>query len=188
LNRKETSDQVPSLVARSFANRKLREIQRSDQARVVQKIVAKRHQRDWPYTDHEEVESCANWGTAKSYDVLEDEAPLSKLIKFAHTATSFELRDQYRRHKRLEILEEPPENFLPLASGPVDRETVIAIKDVIKQLPERQQRVIIARLMNELSHEEIAQDLGVSSEVVRVTYHRAIKRIRMVLGAVGIEE
>ncbi len=48
----------------------------------------------------------------------------------------------------------------------------------LAQLPEEVQQVVVYRLVDDLSHDEIARRLGRSSAAVRMLYLRAIRRLR----------
>ncbi len=56
--------------------------------------------------------------------------------------------------------------------------TAAAVREVLLALPEAQREVLVLRHMGELSHREVAQQLGKSEEAVRVAYSRAARALR----------
>ena len=57
---------------------------------------------------------------------------------------------------------------------------------VINGLSSSQRSVILLRVLGDLSHAEIARALGKSEVAVKVTYHRAVKRVRSRLARSGV--
>jgi RNA polymerase sigma-70 factor (ECF subfamily) len=64
----------------------------------------------------------------------------------------------------------------PSVDGLVDR---MAIEDCLDALPEGYRKVLVLRLMEGLSHQEIADELGTTSVTSRTQFHKA--RARMIL-------
>ncbi len=56
--------------------------------------------------------------------------------------------------------------------------TAAAVRDVLLGLPDVHREVLVLRHMGELSHREIAQQLGKSEDAVRMAYSRASKALR----------
>lgn len=59
------------------------------------------------------------------------------------------------------------------------KEDFEAVRDALAELPARQRDIIICRFMDELSHEQIAQQVGQPAGTVRVIQHRALKSLRL---------
>ncbi len=83
------------------------------------------------------------------------------------------LTDHYRRRQDVVPLSEVPE---PAASAddPINR---VFLEEALAQLPLAQRRVFILRAIEDRSSRETAQRLGWTEVRVRVTLHRAIKRM-----------
>lgn len=71
--------------------------------------------------------------------------------------------------------------------GPAERvqlsDEVAQLLGPLRQLPERQREVLLLRVMAQLTADETAQVLGMTSGAVRVAQHRAMQRLRQLLGA-----
>ncbi len=84
------------------------------------------------------------------------------------------LTDHYRRrHHDLVQLSEVPE----LAANPEDPTDRVFLEEALAQLPLAQRRVFIMRVIEDRSSRETAQRLGWTEVRVRVTLHRAMKRM-----------
>lgn len=55
------------------------------------------------------------------------------------------------------------------------------VQEMISELPASQQEVLILRLINDLSHNSIAQITGKSSDAVRQIYARALQNLRIII-------
>ena len=70
------------------------------------------------------------------------------------------------------------------ASNPSDRSDSVdwsAVHHAVSQLNEREQSIVALRLQEEMSHDEIGRILGIRPVTVRVTYSRAIQKVRDLL-------
>ncbi|MBI5534230.1 MAG: sigma-70 family RNA polymerase sigma factor [Deltaproteobacteria bacterium] len=56
------------------------------------------------------------------------------------------------------------------------------LTEALDVLPERQRTIVEMRLLRELSFAEIAEAAGCSEDAAKMTYHRAMERIREMLG------
>lgn len=63
----------------------------------------------------------------------------------------------------------------------VDQERTQEMVAAVRELEPQLQNVFICRFLNNLSHAETAQSLGLNEGHVRVLQHRALKKIRMTL-------
>jgi RNA polymerase sigma-70 factor (ECF subfamily) len=77
-----------------------------------------------------------------------------------------------------EVLEDASNNPARVVAKEMERERIRA---TIRQLPEDQQRVIALRVLEELSHEEVAVILGKTPEATRALQYRAMKTLRRML-------
>ena len=60
------------------------------------------------------------------------------------------------------------------------KQTEQSLIDAVKQLKQEYQEVILFRYMEEMSMKEIAQAMGKSQTSVRVTLHRAVKKLQTI--------
>lgn len=65
--------------------------------------------------------------------------------------------------------------------------TASTVREVLLMLPEAHREVLVLRHMGELSHREIALQLGKSEEAVRVAYSRAARALRSELERRGTD-
>lgn len=69
-----------------------------------------------------------------------------------------------------------------------DADTALAlekVKEQIKQLPALQRDIIVMRLWDGLSHKEISEILGISEGNSKVSFSRAVSKLRVEMGIVG---
>lgn len=91
------------------------------------------------------------------------------------------VRDVYRRRGRQK--EQPTsdlEQWTPQARGP---DTLVEVEDVLQMLNQAERQVVYFRLIEDFSIEDAAKALGWTSVKVRVTLHRAIRKLRDILSA-----
>lgn len=89
------------------------------------------------------------------------------------------IRDTYRRRSRRK--EQPVadlERWTHEARGP---DTLVEVEDVLMTLTEMERQVVFLRLIEDLPVEATAKAIGSSSVNVRVTLHRAIRKLRVTL-------
>ena len=95
------------------------------------------------------------------------------------------LTDTWRkvhRTARHEVAHSDPGDLaglVPEATGADDRS---AVRSAVARLPERQRRVIELLKLEQLTVREVARALGMSESAVKVTAHRAYKKLRRALG------
>ncbi len=77
-----------------------------------------------------------------------------------------------------EVLEDASSNPARVVAKEMERERIRA---TIRQLPEDQQRVIVLRVLEDLSHEEVAVILRKTPEATRSLQYRAMKTLRRML-------
>ncbi len=77
-----------------------------------------------------------------------------------------------------EVLEDASSNPARVVAKEMERERIRA---TIRQLPEDQQRVIVLRVLEDLSHEEVAVILRKTPEATRALQYRAMKTLRRML-------
>lgn len=63
----------------------------------------------------------------------------------------------------------------------LDRVVAEDLKEALKQLPEGKRQVLILRIYHGLTHQEIAQHMGLKENYVRTLYHRGVQLIRTFL-------
>ena len=93
-------------------------------------------------------------------------------------------REQVSRWRRSargrELLVEPPRQVLADQSGHVDLR--LAIRAHLLRLPPAQRAVLVLRFFEDLTETQAAQVLGCSVGTVRSRTHRAVSRLRELLG------
>lgn len=102
------------------------------------------------------------------------------LYRMAHNWAT----DQYRK-RSLETVEldaelhsDPQGNPAHQFSEDMERERV---RQALMALPEDQRKVVVLRLMEQWSHEEVANALGKTVEATRALQHRALSALRRIL-------
>lgn len=91
------------------------------------------------------------------------------------------IRDVYRRKSRQK--DQPVadlEQWTQEARGP---DTLVEVEDVLMELNETERQVVYFRLIEDFSTEDAAKALGWTSVKVRVTLHRAVRKLRTILSA-----
>ncbi|MFB5192495.1 RNA polymerase sigma factor [Alicyclobacillus fastidiosus] len=89
------------------------------------------------------------------------------------------VRDVYRRRaRRKERPTEDLETWTGCARGP---DTLVEVEDLFQALTKSERQVVYLRLIDDQSTEAAAQILHWSSAKVRVTLHRAVKKLRVML-------
>ncbi|GMA61729.1 sigma-70 family RNA polymerase sigma factor [Alicyclobacillus fastidiosus] len=89
------------------------------------------------------------------------------------------VRDVYRRRARHK--EQPTddlETWTHCARGP---DTLVEVEDLFRALTQSERQVVYLRLIDDQSTEAAAEILNWSSAKVRVTLHRAVKKLRVML-------
>lgn len=102
------------------------------------------------------------------------------LYRMAHNWAT----DQYRK-RTLETVEldaelhsDPLENPAHQYAEGMERERV---REALMALPEEQRKVVMLRLMEQWSHEEVANAIGKTVEATRALQHRALTTLRRLL-------
>src|SRR5438270_12575710 len=87
------------------------------------------------------------------------------------------LRHRRRRRVEDEKWAERPTPIAPGADAIVDRADLLA---ALRQLPERQRAVVVARYYYGLTYDEIATRFTIKSGTVAATLHQALERLRQI--------
>ncbi|MDO8598994.1 MAG: sigma-70 family RNA polymerase sigma factor [bacterium] len=95
------------------------------------------------------------------------------------------LVNYYRQQRPTLDLEEIPELPAPKSDMVEHRIECERVLRAMEQLDERDRNLLLLRYVDGLAHDEIAQVVGRRSVAVRVAVHRAIRRLRTVLGSDG---
>jgi RNA polymerase sigma factor (sigma-70 family) len=106
------------------------------------------------------------------------------LVGIVRQRVADRLRRQ-RRHGRLEVPIEPEHETFANSDSPIenlfaDRE---ALRAAVARLPAGQRRAIELTKLQEMSLQQAAATTGLSTTALKVATHRAIKRLRRLLGA-----
>ncbi len=102
------------------------------------------------------------------------------LYRMAHNWAT----DQYRKRTAetveldAELHSDPQSNPALLVAEDLERKRV---RKALMALPEDQRKVVILRLLEHWSHEDVANALGKSVEATRALQHRAIQSLRRIL-------
>lgn len=122
------------------------------------------------------------WTSIESYEIR-DKVPFSSwLYRIAKNT----IIDYYRTDKNHPGIEDIPDH--ELGEAPHDHEKTVddeikvkQIKESLNELTENQQNVIIMKFIEELENEEIAEILDKTEVAVRVTQHRALKKLKKII-------
>lgn len=122
------------------------------------------------------------WENMDKYEIRENIPFSSWLYRIAKNS----IIDYYRTEKNHPGIEDVPE--YELGEAPTDHEKKAQdklkfkeIKEALNELTENQQDVIIMKFIEELENEEIAEILNKTEVAVRVTQHRALKKIKKII-------
>jgi len=102
--------------------------------------------------------------------------------------------DYYRKRSREAMsLEDVPETHVPFVEpgflSRLEAEHLRAhVRDALQDLDEEYRDIVVWRYIDELSIEEIVEISGKSSNAIYVTIHRALKKLRVSLGARGFRD
>ena len=77
---------------------------------------------------------------------------------------------------------ELPDKVLNLESLAILQETQQAVRNLLLQLPDRDQAILRAIFLDELSKDEVCKKFGVSRDYLRVLLHRAKEKFRAAMG------
>ena len=91
--------------------------------------------------------------------------------------------DSWRKQRREHLV--PPEDLpeTPVAAGADRQAAHDELVRALRQLTQRQRRVVVLRYLVGLSEREVAEDLGVSVGTVKTTASRALRRLRVLMEA-----
>jgi RNA polymerase sigma-70 factor (ECF subfamily) len=107
------------------------------------------------------------------------------LCRLGNTQALCILRQRLRRQKHLEAIEVP--EVQDPAPGPANQalagEAAQALRHALAGLPEQQAMAFSLRFLEDLTYEQIAEALGLSSNAVGVLIHRARTRLRQLMTA-----
>jgi len=112
----------------------------------------------------------------------------SALLTRIATARSI---DRIRQRKRRRAVESPaePEHIADFQPGPVQEavasELGESLRHALAELPPRQAEVFCLRFLNNLSYEQIAAQMTLSTDAVGVLLHRARARLKQLLTSVA---
>jgi RNA polymerase sigma-70 factor (ECF subfamily) len=94
-------------------------------------------------------------------------------------------KDEYRRRKRLSLVDDIPEEMLPTSEATdeivICQEQYEELKTYIKQLNTIYSHIFLLRYDYGFSTKEIAELTGVSEDTVRQRIHRAKKKMRILI-------
>lgn len=90
--------------------------------------------------------------------------------------------DFYRKNKS-EIILEPsvPANLQSLEDSVIEQEQSHLVSNALQKMRTDFQQIIILRLINGLSHKEIASIIGISEAHSRILFYRALKKLKELL-------
>ena len=77
---------------------------------------------------------------------------------------------------------ELPDKVLHLESLAILQETQQAVRNLLLQLPDRDQAILRAIFLDELSKDEVCNKFGVGRDYLRVLLHRAKGKFRAAMG------
>ena len=99
----------------------------------------------------------------------------------------------FRRSKKIEQVDIETQYGLP-AEGDLPEDTIAktlkmnGVMEAMQRLDETQREVLVLRFLMGMSHQEVADVLGKQSGAIRVTQLRALKALRAMLLADGIDQ
>lgn len=108
--------------------------------------------------------------------------PKAWLFQVVRNEAASRLRTEIRRRKREEAAaDDRPNWFEPGFDSSLDAAAATA---ALKNLPEREREVVVARLWGELTFEQIGAMTNVSASTAHRAYDHGIERLRQALGVV----
>ena len=129
-----------------------------------------------PETARDVVQDCL----AKIWNIRHDLAKIEKANAWAFRIVRNRCIETLRRD-RYSDLDEKVVNLQ--VSGTADQQTITEnhiewLKEVLQTLPKKQREVFHLREVEEMSYQEIADTCGLSESDVKVTIHRARKKVK----------
>ena len=79
---------------------------------------------------------------------------------------------------------ELPDRALNLESLAISKETQEAVRNVLLQLPDRDQAILRAAFLEEMDKDQICRKFGIGRDYLRVLLHRAKEKFRAAMGSV----
>ena len=105
-----------------------------------------------------------------------------RLGPFVNSVCNNVLLEHFRSGSRNVPLEpghlELPDKVMNLESLAISRETQQMVRNVLSQLPERDQAILRAIFLEEMSKDEVCANFGVGRDYLRVLLHRAKEKFR----------
>ncbi|MGH3786844.1 MAG: sigma-70 family RNA polymerase sigma factor [Pseudonocardiaceae bacterium] len=114
-------------------------------------------------------------------------------IAFVYGIASHKVADAHRSsaRNRAEPVPEVPDSPDELTDGPEARvmqdELAGRMAKLLGKLPDKQREILILRIVEGLSAEETAEIVNSTPGAVRVAQHRALQRLRTLLGTEGVD-
>ncbi|MDQ4103627.1 MAG: sigma-70 family RNA polymerase sigma factor [Actinomycetota bacterium] len=114
-------------------------------------------------------------------------------IAFVYGIAAHKVADAHRSsaRNRAEPVAEIPDTPDELTDGPEARamqgELAERMTKLLDMLPEKQREILILRIVEGLSAEETAEVVNSTPGAVRVAQHRALQRLRVLLGTEGVD-
>ena len=130
---------------------------------------------------HENADDVLQNTLIKVYRNLPNFRYNSKLFSWLYRIAvneSFNFLKKVSKHKNLEMINEEVISLLaddPYFNGD---EIMIRLEKAIIKLPKRQQEIFRLKYFNELTFDELADILGVSTGSLKASYHLAVKKIK----------
>ena len=110
----------------------------------------------------------------------------NRLGPFVNSVCNNVVLEHYRAGSRNVPLEadhlEIPDKVMNLESLAISEETQRMVRQVLLQLPERDQAILRAVFLEELSKDEVCAKFGVGRDYLRVLLHRAKEKFRAAMG------
>lgn len=110
------------------------------------------------------------------------------LLRLAAARAVDRLRQRCRRARRAEVpdWEAVPGPAPPPSRGAEDRELAQRLREALAQIPPKQAEVFCLHCLDGWSYQEIARQLGASTDAVGVLLHRARRRLRELLATITL--
>jgi RNA polymerase sigma-70 factor (ECF subfamily) len=139
--------------------------------------------------DAEDVTSQVFMNAFRAYGRYRPQAdsPAAWLFRIARNATLDHHRRATRRERGERAAAEQPVEPVEAATVVESRQQYRELMEAVARLPERQREVISLRHTSQLSFAEVGILMGCSEDAAKMLYHRALKALRVRLGAASVE-
>lgn len=126
---------------------------------------------------------CRMWERGAAGYVIDN--PAGYLFRAAHNEACSRMRQKWRHWVRVGVSSEPASAFESSDSSAQGIDNREAVAYALSQLPQKQREIVILKVFQELTFEEIAQALDISPNTAASRYRYALEKLQGLLKKEG---